>query len=159
MDEDIIRLADSANRLRSIGLLMLFFFGPPSAFLFVGTMIALALRRPVALRAIIVFPILAFVVIGTGTSYVVLARVVKQGSRRAVVVSLGIATSLTILALLDIWRPLVEDWIVIVRIIISLANLILVSSLIRALGPARRVEEWLNSTGDLGAGHMHFDEK
>src|SRR5262249_28278093 len=114
-------------------------------------------HQPVALRAVIVFPILAFVVIGTGASYLALARLVKQGSRRAVIVSLGIAASLTILALLDFWRPMVENWIVIVRVIISLANLILVSSLVRALGPAQRIEAWLNSKSEFGAGPMHFN--
>ena len=145
MDSDVAELSKAANRARVLGKIALIAFGPPSAFLFLGTMIALAAGQPVAPRALIVFPALAIVVFGSGSSYLVFARHIRRGRRWAVISSLCVATSLATLALLDYWEPMVEGWMNIVRPVVSLANMWLVGSLIRSLGPASRIEAWLSA--------------
>jgi hypothetical protein len=63
MENDVVRVGATAKRLRRVGCFILILFGPPSLFLFGGTMIAVAMGQPVAQRALIVFPILALVVL------------------------------------------------------------------------------------------------
>ena len=93
MDVDATRLRKAANRARILGKITLIAFGAPSAFLFVGTMIALATGQPVAPRALIVFPVLAIVVFGSSGTYLVCARHIRCGRRWAVLLSLCVATS------------------------------------------------------------------
>lgn len=159
MDVDIARLSTAASRARILGKCALFGFGPPSAFLFVGTMIALAAGQRVAPRALIVFPILAIVVFGSGGSYLVCARYIRRGRRWAIIWCLCVASSVTLLALLDSWEPMVEGWMSIVRPVISLANLWLVGPLIRSLGPASRIELWLQGLPDTVPGWDQSDQR
>ena len=141
-DEEIRSLAVASRRLKQVGWFILVIFGPPSLFLFGGLMIAMAIQQPVAERAVILFPVLAFVVFGTGVSYVVLARHVARGSRGAIITSFSIAVTLTVVGLFDFWSQLLgldgQAWIVIARVVVSLINVMLMRHLFRCLGAAMR---------------------
>lgn len=152
MDADVACLCKAAHRARILGKIALFGFGPPSAFLFIGTMIALAAGQPVAPRALIVFPVLAFVVFGSGISYLFCAQYIRRSRRWSIILCLYVALSVAILALLDSWEPMVEGWMSIVRPVVSLANLWLVGPLIRSLGPANRVDVWLQGLPEAELG-------
>jgi hypothetical protein len=145
MEEDVHCLDEAGRRLKHVGFFLLVLFGPPSLFLFVGTLIAAALGQPVARRAVIVFPVLAFVVFGTGVGYRILARHVRRGRRWAAIVSLCIAASVSFLGLLDFWPAMVGEWIVIARIVVVVINLTVVKFLLRSVGPAQRIDLWMNS--------------
>jgi hypothetical protein len=149
IEKDIRSLGDAGRRLRRVGWLILVIFGPPSLFLFAGLMIAMALQQPVAPRAVIVFPVLAFVVFGTGVSYVILARSVARGSRLGVIASLSIAVTVTLVGLFDFWSGLLgwdgQSWIVFARMVISFINLMLMKPLFRCLGASQRLQTWMDS--------------
>lgn len=149
IEDDIRRLVATGKRLWKVGFLILVILGPPSLFLFVGLMIAMALQQPVAQRAVILFPVLAVIVFGTGVSYVILAQRVARGSRLGVIASLSIAVTLTVIGLLDFWSKHLgldgQDWIVIARIVVSVTNAMLVRPLLGCLGAAKRVQAWMDS--------------
>jgi hypothetical protein len=145
MANDVVRVGATAKRLRRVGWFILILFGPPSLFLFGGTMIALAMGQPVARRALIVFPILALVVFGTSLCYLASAPYVRRGQRRPVTVCLCTAISVSILGLLDVWFAMVGEWIFIVRAVVAGTNAVLIAPLLRSLAPAQRLESWMNS--------------
>jgi hypothetical protein len=145
IENDVVRLAATAKRLRRVGLVILIVFGPPSLFLFGGTMIAFALGQPVAQRALIVFPILAVVVFGTSLCYLASVPYVRRGRRRPITVCLCIAISVSILGLLDVWFAMVGEWIYIVRAVVAGTNAVLIAPLLRSLAPAQRLESWMKS--------------
>jgi hypothetical protein len=150
VEEDILLLGRAARRLRFVAWTLLALAGPPTLFLFLGTIIALAVGQAVALRAIILFPLLAGMVFGIGIAFLRLAEGVESCQRPAlivsIVVSLSTAAFAAVLSVLDVWLHCIAPVPFLVKIATVAMDLMSLSLLIEAIDAARRIEAWETET-------------